>query len=279
MSDHLGRPLAEEDAADIMFSVMSLASLITEGEAQNSTRRERGAQALPAGLASGLGGAAFSIGTLPEAKVLPLGLATLDEVLPDGGLPRGVVIEVSAPRGLARATTIGLAACASAQAEARLRGADDTVGAWCAWIDPTMTLFAPGVAQAGVDLTRLLVVRPPLEALARVTVRIAASRAFTVIVVDAAGVPGAPGLGAGITRWTTIVRRLALAIEGSDTALLLLTDHHVARPMPLPVAMRLEIDRPGEDRMTLRVAKDRRGRVSSPRSIRMPSIPNIAKSA
>lgn len=262
-----------------MFSTMSLASLINEGEAQNSTRRERALHALAAGLPPGMAGAGLTIGTLPETKILPLGLAAVDEVLPDGGLPRGVVIEVSAPRGLARATTIALAACASAQAEARLRGTDTTAGAWCAWIDPTMTLFAPGVAQAGVDLTRLLVVRPPIEVLARVAVRMAASRAFAVIVVDAAGVPGAPGLGAGITRWATIVRRLALAIEGSDTALLLLTDQHVARPMPLPVAMRLEIDRPGEDRMTLRIAKDRRGRVCSPRSIRMPAIPNLAKSA
>src|SRR4051794_39852832 len=86
----------------------------------------------------------------PRAKVLPLGGFALDEALPDAGLPRGAVVELSAPRGLARATTIALAACASAQAEARLRGSGaSTVGAWCAWLDPGASLFAPGAAAAG----------------------------------------------------------------------------------------------------------------------------------
>jgi recombination protein RecA len=53
-------------------------------------------------------------------------------------------------------------------------------------------------------------------------------------------------------------------MEGSDGAVLLLTDRLAARPMPLPVAMRIEVERPAEDRLTVRVAKDRRGRVTAP---------------
>jgi recombination protein RecA len=34
--------------------------------------------------------------------------------------------------------------------------------------------------------------------------------------------------------------------------------------MPLPVAMRLELERLAEDRLMVRVAKDRRGRVTPP---------------
>lgn len=204
----------------------------------------------------------------PRAKALPLGLGKLDETLPEAGLPRGAIVEIAAPRGLARATTIALAACASAQAEARLRGGRATEGAWCAWLDPSMTLFAPAAARAGVDLERLLVVRPPPEALARTAVRVAQSHAFAVLVIDTAGVPGC-GRGENLDRWPNVVRRLSLAIERSDSTVLLLTDRLAARSMPLPVAMRLEVERLAEDRMTVRVAKERRGRVSSPMHVEL----------
>lgn len=197
----------------------------------------------------------------PRAKALPLRLGAIDQVLPEAGLPRGAVIEVAAPRGLARGTTIALAAIASAQAEAKLRGGISTAGAWCAWVDPGMSLFAPAVARAGVDLGRLLVVRPPAEAIAKVAVRIAESHAFSVLVIDTAGVPGC-GQSERLDRWPNVVRRLALAVERSDSAVLLLTDRLAARSAPLPVAMRLEVDRTAEDDVSVRVAKERRGRVS-----------------
>ncbi len=208
--------------------------------------------------------------------------ASLDAALPDGGLPRGAVIELTASRGLGRATAVALRACASAQAEARLRSGDpSTHGAWCAFIDPWSTLHAPGVVQSGVDPTRLLVVRSPEASLARVAVRVAESRAFALIVIDTAGVPGALLQGGGrvrLDRWGTVVRRLALAVERTDTAVLLVTDALAPRAMPLPVAMRLELEHriDGGERLaglqggllqgglTLRVAKDRHGRVGAP---------------
>ena len=196
-----------------------------------------------------------------QAKVLPLGLRSVDDALPEGGLSRGVVVELSAPQGLARATTLALALCASAQADARHRGSDDTQGAWCAWLDPTATLFAPGAVRAGVDLERLLVIRPGFGDLARVAVRVAQSHAFSVVVIDTAGVPGCRGE-TRLDRWVTIVRRLALAVEGSDTTILLLTDANASRAMPLPAAMRIELERLAEDKLSLRVAKDRAGRVT-----------------
>ncbi len=220
-----------------------------------------------------------------RAKALPLGLLPVDASLPEGGLPRGAVVELTAPQGLARSTTLALSLCASAQAEARLRGESDTRGAWCAWLDPAFeargsgspsasfapnpgTLFAPALARAGVDLERLLVVRPTLEDLARVAVRVAACHAFSVVVVDTAGVPGCRGE-VRLDRWVNIVRRLALAVEGSDTTVLLLTDASASRAMPLPAAMRIELERLAEDRLGLRVAKDRRGRVTGAQSIEL----------
>jgi recombination protein RecA len=48
----------------------------------------------------------------------------------------------------------------------------------------------------------------------------------------------------------------------------LLTDRDARRPLPLPVAQRIELSRPSELELELRIAKDRRGRVGSPTKIR-----------
>jgi len=225
----------------------------------DSRRREMLQSALVRPALEGLSG---------RAKALPLGLRSVDESLPEGGLPRGAVVEFSAPQGLARSTSLALSLCASAQAEARLRGESDTRGAWCAFIDPTSSLFAPAVARAGVDLARLLVVRPNLEDLSRVAVRVAQSQAFSVVIVDTAGVPGKRAE-TRLDRWVNVVRRLALAVEGSDTTVLLLTDAAASRAMPLPTAMRIELERLSEDKLGLRVAKDRRGRVTGAQAIEL----------
>lgn len=218
---------------------------------------------------------------LPGALREPLaplltGIAALDRALPDGGLPRGAVVELASPRGLARSTSLALSVCASAQADARQRGGASTVGAWCAWLDPTATLQAAGAHRAEVELARLLVMRPPMSAMARVGVRVAASRAFAVVVIDLAGIPGCPVL-RSLERWVVVTRRLALTVEGGDTTILLLTDVSMARSAPLPVALRLELARGDEDGVVMRVAKERRGRVSPPVAVVWPTELRLAK--
>jgi recombination protein RecA len=212
-----------------------------------------------------------------RAKVLPVRFGALDEILPDGGLPRGAVVEIAAPYGLGRATSIALAACASAQTEAKLRGGEGTAGAWCAWIEASNgsgapLLFAPAAARAGVDLARLLVVRPSPDALARTAARVAESRVFSVVVVDLAGVPGKRAE-ARLDRWVNPVRRLAMAVEGVESTVVLLTDALSPRPLPLPVALRLELERAAPGRLSVTVAKDRRGRVAAPRTLALPFAP------
>lgn len=200
----------------------------------------------------------------PEAGLQAgrVGPPSLDELLPDGGLPRGAVVEVASPRALGRATSLCLAACASAQAEARLRSGDpSTVGAWCAFVDPWSTLHAPAVEARGVDASRLLVVRPELDALARTAVRVAQSRAFALVAIDLAGVPGAEASALRLERWVNVVRRLALAVEHTDTTVLLSTDTLAHRPLPLPVALRLELERELGGAWSVKVAKERHGRV------------------
>jgi recombination protein RecA len=122
--------------------------------------------------------------------------------------------------------------------------------AWCAWVDSEATLYAPAVAKAGVDLNRLLVVRPPPALAGRVALKVAQARACEVIVVDLPPRWGKPEV---------LVRKLALAAEDSGASIVLLTDSLVPHATPLPVNLRLELARaPGH--LVVKVAKDRRGR-------------------
>jgi RecA/RadA recombinase len=194
----------------------------------------------------------------------------LEHVLPDRGLPIGVV-EIALPFGASRgamcggATTIALSAVSAAHAE--------SAGTWCAWINPegAPLLHAPAAAQANVDLERLLVVRTPAISLARTAVKCAASGAFAIVVVDAlAGLEGRLGLRDRKMDGSVVVRKLALAAEEQGTTTILLTSMFTSRAMPWPVALRLEVER-RPDAISVRVAKDRRGSASSSHVVRIAS--------
>jgi recombination protein RecA len=194
---------------------------------------------------------------------LRFGIAELDALLPDGGLLRGGVVELCAAGEGALGTSLALALCAQAQAEARERSGRLP---WCAFVDPSGTLYGPGVAAAGVELSRLLVARPPVTALSRVALRLAESEAFAVVVVDLTGVVG-ERVQVPLGIWPRVVRRLAMAIEGTGHSVVLLTREVDRRPLPLPVAQRLEVSRPTADKLVVRLAKDQRGRISPPRPV------------
>ncbi len=196
-------------------------------------------------------------------EVLPIELGQLGSVLPGGGLLRGSVVELAAAGGAALATSIALSTCRAVQQEALVHGGELP---WCAFLDPSGSLYAPGVAKAGVELKRLLVVRPNLDALARVAVRLAESRAFAVLVVDTSGVPGASLVARG-SAWVRAVRRLALSTEGTASVVLLLTEHMARSGTALPVAQRVVLSRPAPDMMRVQLTKDRHGRVSAPRTV------------
>lgn len=194
---------------------------------------------------------------------LALGFPDLDALLPDGGVPRGCVTELAISGGAALGTTIALAACRAAQTEALTCGGE---ASWCAFVDPSGTLYGPGVSAAGVDRERLLVVRPGGDSLERTVIRLAESQSFAVLVIDTLGVPGAP-LNVALGSWLRVVRRLALSAEGSGTCVLLMTDGEARRSLPLPVAMRLELGRESFDRVSVKIGKERRGRISGPRIV------------
>ncbi|CAN5717057.1 hypothetical protein BH11MYX4_BH11MYX4_59390 [soil metagenome] len=217
-----------------------------------------------------------------EGNVLSLDWPELEQVLPDRGLPRGVV-EIASPitkQGAMRggATTIALAAIRAVHAS--------DPRAWCAWITEANAppLYAPAVAQAGVDLERLLVVRPQPADLARTVVKVASSGAFDLVVVDApAGLDGRLTIADGSSRTaprripaasrarvdgSVVVRKLALAAEEQGTTFLILTNVFTSRAVPWPVALRIEVERRPEA-IALRVTKDRRGRASSQHVVRV----------
>jgi len=98
-----------------------------------------------------------------------------------------------------------------------------------------------------------------------------------VIVVDLHAVPsGGAVAGASSHKWVpasgkplkrewapeVLVRKLALSAEPSEAVVLLLTDSTRPRAVPWPTALRLELERPNRAELTVRVAKDRRGRSS-----------------
>jgi recombination protein RecA len=193
------------------------------------------------------------------SSVLPLGWAALDDVLPDRGLPRGV-IEISAPRVLGigtGSTTLALAAVGATH-----RASD----VYCAWLDPTSTLFASGVAAAGVDLHRLLVVRPEIAHLATVALTLSRSGALALVVIDMHHAPKDERV---IPRF---VRQLAIASEKTGTRVLLLSDSKAPRSLPWPVTMRLSIERTRAG-LIVSVTKDARGRMGLQKTICMDTRP------
>jgi hypothetical protein len=145
------------------------------------------------------------------------------------------------------------------------------------------------VAQANVDLDRLLIVRPLATDLARTVVKVASSGAFDLVIVDApAGLDGRLSFSMGgpesnrsghsghstISRarvdGSVVVRKLALAAEEKGTTFLLLTNVFTSRSVPWPVALRIEVERRPEA-IAVRVTKDRRGRASSQHVVRVAS--------
>ncbi|AKQ66009.1 RecA protein [Myxococcus hansupus] len=106
--------------------------------------------------------------------VLRTGLEAVDALLPTGGLPLGQSVELCGEAASGR-TSLALHAVAAAHREARL----------CAWVDGPRELYPPSAAALGVDLERLLIVRPKApEQRIWAAVQLARSGAFACVVLD-----------------------------------------------------------------------------------------------
>lgn len=85
-------------------------------------------------------------------RTLPTGFPALDEGLPGGGWPRAGLIEILPGCFGAGELPLLLPALAAVTRRPEAR--------WCAWMAPPLQPFAPALAQRGVALERVLVVRP-----------------------------------------------------------------------------------------------------------------------
>lgn len=177
----------------------------------------------------------------------------LSATLREGVLPRGGVVELMLHGGHALGTSIALKAIARSQEEGRkLSGKAEL----CAFVDPAGTLHAPKVRALGVELERLLVVRPSSSELMRTSLRLSEAQIFSTIVIDTLGV-NSDSRGVDLAPWVRAVRRLTLAIEGTRATVILLTDNSQRRTLPLPVLARYELFRLSLRDLELRGTKER----------------------
>jgi hypothetical protein len=189
----------------------------------------------------------------PQAMAGPAGFghSTIDELLPGGGLALGAVTELRANGAASGATTLALRACRVAQSRQREQR--------CVFIDPRGTLFAPAVARLGVDLERLIVVRPSWSELESVAALIADARAASLLVLDLQGAPTPAARAANPAAPAArpandagLLARLSLAVEGSTTSVLLLTrSGRLDEPLAPGVGARLVSTRVSEQALQL----------------------------
>lgn len=107
-----------------------------------------------------------------DAPALGTGFPLLDQLL-GGGFPRARLCEVSGPWSSGK-TALLLGTAAQITGRRQL----------CAYVDGRGELYPPAAAALGVDLDRLLVVRPPARDVARAGEIVARSTAFPLVILD-----------------------------------------------------------------------------------------------
>jgi hypothetical protein len=172
-----------------------------------------------------------------RAAATPSGLAALDAALPEGGWPRGAIIELIPDAcGIGEIGLLLPALAALSQA-----------GQPLAWIAPPYLPGAQGLAQGGIELMQLLLV---------------AARDDREVLWAAEQALRCSGLGA-VLLWPAAptdrsVRRLQLAAEASG-AIGFLFRPPAAAAAPSPAALRLRLH-PRREGLEVRIIKARGGR-------------------
>jgi protein ImuA len=161
--------------------------------------------------------------------VLPCGRVEIDALLPGGGFRRGALTELAGGPASGK-TAVALALFAAL-------GSEDLA----AFVDGTGELYPPGAAALGVDLSRLLVVRPdvarggdPGFAALWAAEALLASGAFAAVAFEAPIARGMRGADAA-------ARRLQAAVEQGGAIGLWLAPRDGGR-LRVPAAVRLELE-------------------------------------
>ena len=166
---------------------------------------------------------------------IPTGFPELDALLPDGGWPKGALLEVVVPRWGIGELRLLLPALATAGRQPR----------WSMWINPPFIPYAPALAEAGVSLEHTLMVTPRRPATETAWSMEKALRAGTCAIVMA---------------WSDrlperTVRRLQLAAERGNSLGVLF---HGRENGPSPAAVRIRLE-PTRSGLEVQVLKARGG--------------------
>jgi len=170
------------------------------------------------------------------------GFAALDEQLPGGGWPRGALTEILLTRVGVGALRLLMPALAALSRQER----------WLNWVAPPYLPYAPALAAAGVQLSRILLVHPDArqDGLWAVEQSLRSGTCSAVLawpVIDDTGT----------------LRRLQLAAEAGDSAGFLFRPGHMAQ-RPSPAALRLQLDSDARGRLSVRILKRRGAHRTTP---------------
>lgn len=150
---------------------------------------------------------------------LPTGIPGLEAILP-GGWPRGALTEILIPDEGIGELRLVMPALAWLSRSKR----------WLAWVAPPHIPYAPALASAGLDLSRVMIVRP----------RSGTDGLWAVEQTLRAGTCGA------VLAWltdadTTVMRRLQLAAEAGNSWGILFRPQRMAGQAS-PAALRLKLE-------------------------------------
>jgi len=164
-------------------------------------------------------------GYLPRQEVLATGFPELDGMLPTEGWPLGALTEILTEREGVGALQLVMPALARLSREHR----------WLAWIAPPHIPYAPALVDAGIDLSRVLLVHDRLN------------RDHLWALEQALR----SGASAAVLGWlehadTTVLRRLQLAAEaGNAWGVLFRPERFAAQSSPAALRLRVKASERG----------------------------------
>jgi hypothetical protein len=158
--------------------------------------------------------------TVVKGDGRPTGLDPLDRLL-DGGVPKGGITVLTGPTGTGRMTIA-----------ARILAAETRAKRPVAWVDARGTLYPPALQQAGVDLSRMLVVRGSGERSLFAVEQILESGAFGVVI--------ASGLDSFLSQ--AGLRRVQVASEATQASTMMILDPHASSSVTQAV-LKLKLSR------------------------------------
>lgn len=172
--------------------------------------------------------------------IIPSGVPAIQELL--GGLAAPGLIEFSGNYGSGK-SSLALSVVAHFT---------ESLGQWVAWVDADRQLYPPAACSLGVDLTRVVLVRPSAQRASWAAEQIVRSGCFPLVVLS--GVRVSPRAGVRLSRAAERGRCSVLMLCGEST-----------RGFPAHQRVRVEGG-------TLWLLRDRIGH-SQTRSVRQPVLP------